>query len=245
MTLAHEVLERGAIVYLDLLSGPAVVAGLGKRLMAAARAAGFSSATLVTEIVARSDLSVAEQSGFRKLTAGVCGNRPGAVFVVDARRFASKGPPWRRFIELCALSDTFLIDLNRSFDPRRSAHRLLLGLEPAGSSVARSGSRASATSNALTSAERGRSWPYVPSGVSAADARRAAAVEHLFSSRLRRLGSIHAVVCWAQQAGLRVPRVDWDAKGPCLSWEAPCHRSVSELLMAGAWSRGSPGPASC
>jgi hypothetical protein len=97
-------------------------------LLSVLRRAGFSAVTVINDVSGRSGSSLASKPGFRKLIASVCTDAVGAVGVIDVARLAIEGDPWWRFIDLCALSGTVIVDLKTSYDPRRMRDRRLLEL---------------------------------------------------------------------------------------------------------------------
>src|SRR5262249_4782970 len=55
-------------------------------------------------------------------------DRPGAVPGLDAPRLARSCSDWYRLLEICALTDTLVIDEDGVSDPSQYADRLLLGI---------------------------------------------------------------------------------------------------------------------
>jgi len=65
--------------------------------------------------------------GFERLIAEVGLGRAGAVFSLEASRLARSCSDWYRLLEICALSDTLVIDEDGIYDPGQYNDRLLLG----------------------------------------------------------------------------------------------------------------------
>jgi DNA invertase Pin-like site-specific DNA recombinase len=75
----------------------------------------------------RSGASAAGRTGFEYLIAEVGLGRAGAVVSLEASRLARSSSDWYRLIEICALTDTLVIDEDGIYDPGQYNDRLLLG----------------------------------------------------------------------------------------------------------------------
>jgi DNA invertase Pin-like site-specific DNA recombinase len=75
----------------------------------------------------RSGASSAGRDGFAYLIAEVGLGRAGAVLCLEASRLARSSSDWYRLIEICALTDTLVIDEDGVYDPGQYNDRLLLG----------------------------------------------------------------------------------------------------------------------
>jgi DNA invertase Pin-like site-specific DNA recombinase len=75
----------------------------------------------------RSGASHSARDGFDYLIAEVGLGRAGAVLCLEASRLARSSSDWYRLIEICALSDTLVIDEDGVYDPGQYNDRLLLG----------------------------------------------------------------------------------------------------------------------
>src|SRR3989449_8235389 len=75
----------------------------------------------------RSGASSIGRDGFEYLMAEVGLGRAGAVLCLEASRLARSSSDWYRLIEICALSDTLVIDEDGVYDPGQYNDRLLLG----------------------------------------------------------------------------------------------------------------------
>lgn len=75
----------------------------------------------------RSGASHSVRDGFEYLIAEVGLGRVGAVLCLEASRLARSSSDWYRLIEICALSDTLVIDEDGVYDPGQFNDRLLLG----------------------------------------------------------------------------------------------------------------------
>lgn len=75
----------------------------------------------------RSGASTAGRDGFQHLVAQVGLGRAGAVLSLEASRLARCCSDWYRLIEICALTDTLVVDEDGVYDPSHYSDRLLLG----------------------------------------------------------------------------------------------------------------------
>jgi DNA invertase Pin-like site-specific DNA recombinase len=67
--------------------------------------------------------------GFQKLVADVSMGQVGLVLGLEVSRLARSSTDWTRLIEICALTDTLLLDEDGVYDPSQFNDRLLLGLK--------------------------------------------------------------------------------------------------------------------
>src|SRR5438128_6052499 len=77
----------------------------------------------------RSGASSTGRDGFEYLIAEVGLGRAGAVLCLEASRLARSSSDWYRLIEICALTDTLVIDEDGVYDPGQYNDRLLLGFK--------------------------------------------------------------------------------------------------------------------
>jgi DNA invertase Pin-like site-specific DNA recombinase len=69
-----------------------------------------------------------DRDGFQFLIAQVGLGQAGAVISLEASRLARSCSDWYRLLEICALTDTLVIDEDGVYDPGQYADRLLLGV---------------------------------------------------------------------------------------------------------------------
>src|SRR6202047_778010 len=130
---AHH-LERGAYVYVRQSTPYQVRNNLEskERQYALARRAeqlGFAKVVVIDEDLGRSGAGTQERPGFGRLLASVCQGLAGAVFALEASRLARNNRDWHHLVDLCALTNTLVIDEDGVYDPRQINDRLLLGLK--------------------------------------------------------------------------------------------------------------------
>ena len=66
---------------------------------------------------------------FKALVADVSMRKVGAVFALEASRLARSCTDWHRLLELCAFTDTLIIDEDGCYNPADFNDQLLLGLK--------------------------------------------------------------------------------------------------------------------
>lgn len=76
----------------------------------------------------RSGASSADRAGFQQLVAEVGMGRAGLVMGLEVSRLARNSSDWHRLLEICALSDTLILDEDGLYDPGDFNDRLVLGL---------------------------------------------------------------------------------------------------------------------
>ena len=77
----------------------------------------------------QSGASASDREGFQKLVTEVSMRRAGIVLGLEVSRLARNSADWHRLIELCALTDTLILDEEGVYDPGQFNDRLLLGLK--------------------------------------------------------------------------------------------------------------------
>ncbi|MGK5092890.1 recombinase family protein [Deltaproteobacteria bacterium TL4] len=67
--------------------------------------------------------------GFKTLVADVSMNRVGAIFVLEVSRLSRSCADWYRLLEICAITETLLIDEDGCYNPSDYNDQLILGLK--------------------------------------------------------------------------------------------------------------------
>jgi len=84
-------------------------------------------------IVIDSDLGLSgassDREGFRRLVTEVSLAHVGIVLGLEVSRLARNSTDWHRLLEICALTDTLILDEDGIYDPSHFNDRLLLGLK--------------------------------------------------------------------------------------------------------------------
>jgi len=99
--------------------------GLAER----AKQLGFGNVIVIDDDLGRSGSGMQERPGFGKLLTCVCQGLAGAVFALEASRLARNNRDWHHLVDLCALTETLLVDSDGIYDPRQLNDRLVLGLK--------------------------------------------------------------------------------------------------------------------
>jgi DNA invertase Pin-like site-specific DNA recombinase len=81
----------------------------------------------------QSGASAVDREGFQKLVAEVGMGHAGIVLGLEVSRLARNSTDWHRLLEICALTDTLILDEDGIYDPAHFNDRLLLGLNSHGS----------------------------------------------------------------------------------------------------------------
>src|ERR1700731_4778539 len=79
----------------------------------------------------QSGASAVDREGFQQLVTEVGLGRAGIVMGLEVSRLARNSTDWHRLLEICALTDTLILDEDGIYDPRHFNDRLLLGLKGA------------------------------------------------------------------------------------------------------------------
>lgn len=77
----------------------------------------------------KSGASCVEREGFKRLVAEVGMGRAGIVLGLEVSRLARNSTDWHRLLEICAVTDTLILDEDGIYDPAHFNDRLLLGLK--------------------------------------------------------------------------------------------------------------------
>src|SRR6266851_951556 len=132
--LRNEHLTRPALVYVrqsTLIQVRDNTASAARQYQLAKRAQDLGWAEPLVVVIdqdqGRSGASRTGRDGFEYLIAEVGLGRAGAVLCLEASRLARSSSDWYRLIEICALTDTLVIDEDGVYDPGQYNDRLLLG----------------------------------------------------------------------------------------------------------------------
>jgi DNA invertase Pin-like site-specific DNA recombinase len=112
----------------------------------------------------QSGASATERVGFQRLVADVGMGRAGIVLGLEVSRLARNSTDWHRLLEICALTDTLILDEDGIYDPAHFNDRLLLGLKGTMSEAELHLLRARLRGGALNKARRGELRTGLPVG---------------------------------------------------------------------------------
>jgi DNA invertase Pin-like site-specific DNA recombinase len=113
----------------------------------------------------QSAATAADREGFQKLVTEVSLERAGIVLGLEVSRLARNSTDWHRLLEICALTDTLILDEDGLYDPRQFNDRLLLGLKGAISEAELHVIRARLQGGILNKAQRGELQCPLPVGL--------------------------------------------------------------------------------
>ncbi len=161
----------------------------------------------------QSGASAAGRDGFQRLVADVGMGRAGIVMGLEVSRLARNSSDWHRLLEICALSDTLILDEDGVYDPAHFNDRLLLGLKGTMSEAELYVLRARLRGGILSKARRGELETPLPIGFGYAAAGRVVLdpdtqlqeTIRAFFRTFRRTGSATATVKAFRSEGLTFP----------------------------------------
>ncbi len=244
VTAAH--LRRNAYLYVRQSTLRQVVenAESGKRqyaLRQRAVALGWPTERIVVidSDQGHSGASAADREGFRRLVAEVGMGHAGIVLGLEVSRLARNSTDWHRLLEICALTDTLILDEDGLYDPAAFNDRLLLGLKGTMSEAELHVLRSRLRGGILSKARRGELPMPLPVGLCCdpdgnvvldPDREVQGAVSHLFAT-FRRTGSARATVKAFSGEGLSFPRrVRTGPRKGELHWGPLRHYRVLQVL---------------
>jgi DNA invertase Pin-like site-specific DNA recombinase/DNA-binding transcriptional regulator YiaG len=199
----------------------------------------------------QSGASAADREGFQRLVGEVGMGRAGIVLGLEVSRLARNSADWHRLLEICALTDTLILDEDGLYDPADFNDRLLLGLKGTMSEAELHFITARLRGGQLSKAKRGElalplpvGFVYDPAGkvVVDPDVGVQHAIRHLFTT-FARTGSARATVQAFRDEGLSFPaRVRTGPHKGELTWMPLKHWRVLRTLhnprYAGAFVYG-------
>jgi len=160
-----------------------------------------------------SGASAADREGFQKLVAEVGMGHAGLVIGLEVSRLARNSSDWHRLLEICALTNTLILDEDGLYDPAHFNDRLLLGLKGTMSEAELHVMQARMRGGLLSKARRGELQVPLPVGflydaqgqvMLDPDQQVQQSIRFLFES-FRRLGSAGAVVKAFREGKLLFP----------------------------------------
>jgi len=194
----------------------------------------------------QSGASAADRTGFQRLVADVGMGRAGIVLGLEVSRLARNSTDWHRLLEICALTDTLILDEDGLYDPAHFNDRLLLGLKGTMSEAELHVLGARLRGGILNKARRGELRGHLPIGfVYTADGRVALdpdiqvqeSVRLLFQTFFR-TGAAHATVKYFRDQRLLFPiRLAAGTRKGELAW-TPLGLGRAVHLLHNPWYAG-------
>jgi len=247
-------LERQAIVYVRQSSAQQVrdhCEGRERQYALAdhAKNLGFVHVDTIDDDLGRTGSGLVERPGFGRLLSLVCDGTVGAVLAFEASRLARNNRDWHHLIDLCALTDTLVVDLDGIYDPRQVNDRLLLGLKGSMSEfeLGLLRQRARAAIDAMVA--RGAVIHAVPIGYVRTDDQRCEmdpnleiqeAIRRVFA-KFQEMGTARQVLLWHREEQVTLPARTRGSYGS-VRWELPTYSRILQVLTnptySGAYVRG-------
>lgn len=164
--------------------------------------------------------ATADRAGFQHLVAEVGLGHAGIVMGLEVSRLARNSTDWHRLLEICALTETLILDEEGLYDPQHFNDRLLLGLKGTMSEAELYMIRARLQGGILTKARRGELRTPLPLGFVYDEGGRVVLdpdqqireTIHVFFRTFRRVGSAMGTVKEFQRQGIAFPR--YKGQGP-------------------------------
>jgi DNA invertase Pin-like site-specific DNA recombinase len=251
---AHH-LERGAYVYVRQSTPYQVRNNLESKerqyaLEGRAQQLGFSKVVVIDEDLGRSGSGIQERPGFGRLLASVCQGLAGAVFALEASRLARNNRDWHHLVDLCALTETLLIDSDGIYDPRQLNDRLVLGLKGTMSEFELGLLRQRAREAFEQKVRRGFALWEVPVGFirteegrieKTPDRQVQQAIVSVFR-KFQQLGSARQATIWFREERILLPKTKPGTAGQEVIWNLPSSGRIRQMLKnpcyAGAFAYG-------
>jgi DNA invertase Pin-like site-specific DNA recombinase len=199
----------------------------------------------------QSGASAADREGFQKLVTEVMMGRAGIVLGLEVSRLARNSTDWHRLLELCALSNTLILDEDGIYDPGQFNDRLVLGLKGTMSEAELHILRSRMRGGILNKVRRGEFAIPLPAGflydgnqhvILDPDQQVQQSIRQLFGA-FRRTGSILGVVREFRDKQWKFPvRTQKGRRPGDLEWGELSRNRVSSVLRnpryAGAYAYG-------
>jgi excisionase family DNA binding protein len=211
---------------------------------------GFKRVEVIDDDQGKTGSGMVERPGFAALLSAVCSGEVGAVFALEASRLARNNRDWHHLIDLCALTDTLIIDGEGVYDPRQVNDRLLLGLKGTMSEFELSLFRQRAREAFEMKVAAGHAMWEVPVGFTRdeldriekiADRQVQAAIESVFR-KARELGSARQTALWFRDHKTLLPEVTRGTRSRDIVWRLPTESRIRQILKnpcyAGALAYG-------
>jgi DNA invertase Pin-like site-specific DNA recombinase len=236
-------LERGAYVYVRQSTPYQVRNNLESKerqyaLEGRAQQLGFSKVVVIDEDLGRSGSGIQERPGFGRLLASVCQGLAGAVFALEASRLARNNRDWHHLVDLCALTETLLIDSDGVYDPRQLNDRLVLGLKGTMSEFELGLLRQRAREAFEQKVRRGFALWEVPVGFirteeglieKTPDRQVQQAIVSVFR-KFQQLGSARQATIWFREEKILVPKTKPGTAGQEVIWGVPSSGRIRQML---------------
>jgi DNA invertase Pin-like site-specific DNA recombinase len=194
---------------------------------------------VIDDDLGQSAADAGQRPGFQRLVADVSLGLVGIVLSLEVSRLARNCSDWHRLLELCALSNTLILDEDGLYDPNLFNDRLLLGLRGTMSEAELHFLRGRLEGGKLNKARRGELRTPLPAGLLYDGASRIvldpdrevqAAILGIFHT-FQATGSAWMTVCRMSEAGVRLPvRLRTGKRAGQIGWVPPTLSRVLHVL---------------
>jgi len=214
---------------------------------------GWPRETIVTidDDLGRSGSTIEGRLGFQRLVAEVGLGHVGLVLGVEMSRLARSCRDWHQLLEICALFDTLIADVDGVYDPANYNDRLLLGLKGTMSEAELHILKARMLAGRNAKARRGElnkplpmGYLRRPSGEVAFDPdEQAQGVIRLVFDLFQRLRTVSGVLRYLVENDIKMPvRARGGPSKGELEWRRPSRASLGDLfsnpIYAGVYAYG-------
>lgn len=218
-----------------------------------ALALGWTSENIIVidSDLGQSGAQATDREGFQRLVADVSLGKAGVVLGLEVSRLARNSSDWHRLLEICAFTDTLILDEDGLYNPAHFNDRLLLGLKGTMSEAELHVMRARLVGGQRSKAKRGELKLGLPMGftydsqdrVQLDPDQQVRDTVKLFFDTFTRTGSAFMTCRELNKQNILFPRRV--RKGPNLGeivWASITHTNALQLLhnprYAGAYSYG-------
>ncbi len=183
--------------------------------------------------------SVADRKGFQKLMTEVSLGHVGLVMGLEVSRLSRNSADWARLLEICAITDTLILDEEGLYDPTNFNDRLLLNMKGTFSEVELHILKSRLRGGVLNKARRGEYRTRLPIGfvynhngkVIMDPDKQIQQTIHLFFDIFRRTGAAFATVKAFWNDDIKFPRRPYHGpnKG-MLEWDKLSYSQAQQIL---------------
>lgn len=176
-----------------------------------------SQISVLDSDLGKSGQTTTGREDFHRLMAAVGLGEVGAVLALEASRFSRSQADWHKLLDICALTDTLVIDLDGIYDPNDFNDRVILGFKGTWSHTELHGMRLRLQGAKLNKAKKGKlrcspptGYIYDPEGnlVLDPDEGVVAAIQLVFQ-KFRELGTAFKVMRYFCVNQIPFPRRRW------------------------------------
>jgi DNA invertase Pin-like site-specific DNA recombinase len=203
---------------------------------------------VIDEDLAHTGSGVVTRHGFTQMTNQVAMGQVGLILCLEASRVARNNAEWYRLLDLCAVTDTLIGDLDGLYHPGLFNDRLLLGLKGTMAEAELHVLRLRLNGAIRNKAKRGELRRGLPVGFLWGEAEGevrfhpdqavTGAIRSVFE-QFAQLGSARRVWLWFQTQGLSFPH---ECPNGAIRWVKPTyialHTVLSNPVYAGAYAYG-------